>query len=228
MQNNIQNLTDKSLHQKFVKFGNDRRQLTNELLALLPEIYEKRIYKKYASSIVEYAAKFGGLSEGVVLKRLRLEKFLENKPKLKEAIRSEGMNKVAIMATLVTPENEEAMVDKIKNMSKPALQELAKELRAKGRGEENSVNQNLFGTVPSGTACQAVPTKLTIELDEEMTFIFLKLKKEMKLMSNRETIIRLMELANGQKQQRIPKSVKAIPVLFFNGLYTVFTRETFV
>ncbi|MEK7672963.1 MAG: hypothetical protein AAB373_03690 [Patescibacteria group bacterium] len=211
MQNNSQNQADKSLHRKFVKFGNDRRKLTNELLVLLPLIYEKKIYKKYASSIEAYAAKFGGLSEPVVKKRLRLEKFLENKPKLKEAIRSEGINKVAIMATLVNPENEEAMVDKIKNMSKPALQELAKELRAKSvqNGTVNMFNTN------QPTDCQAVPTKLTIEFDEEMTFMFLKLKKQFaNLLSNKEVMTKILQMMseNLKDFQKIDKNKEMIRI----------------
>ncbi|MEK7672443.1 MAG: hypothetical protein AAB373_01020 [Patescibacteria group bacterium] len=195
--------SDKLLHRKFVKFGNDRRKLTNELLVILPEIFARRIYKKYASSIEEYAAKFGGLTESVVRKRLRLEKHLEdNKPMLREAIRSEGINKVAIMASLVNQENEEAMVDKIRNMSKPALQELAKELRAKGRREEcaDGITMGMFEKieiVANGTACQAVPAKLTIELDAEMTFMFLKIKKEVgKTMSNREVMTKILQIMN--------------------------------
>ncbi|MEK7672830.1 MAG: hypothetical protein AAB373_03010 [Patescibacteria group bacterium] len=237
---------NKLLHQKFVKFGNERRKLTNELLVLLPEIYEKRIYKKYASSIEEYAAKFGGLTESVVRKRLRLEKHLEHKPRLREAIRSEGINKVAIMASLVNPENEEAMVDKIRNMSKPALQELAKELRAKRKGVgdgdrmtvgmfgQNGVSDEIDGGA-NGAACKAVAAKLTIELDEEMTFMFLKIKKEMgkmrkNMLSNREVMANLLQMMseNFKEMQKIerkreakkeaenlksdsPTSVKALP-----------------
>lgn len=120
---------EESLHLKFVKLGSDRRKLTNELLALLPEIYEKKIYRKYAATIVEYAGKFGGLSKGVVLKRLRLEKYLEEKPLLKEAIKTEGVHKVALVANLATAETEAIWVDKLKNMSKAAVQELSKERR---------------------------------------------------------------------------------------------------
>ncbi|MEK7673240.1 MAG: hypothetical protein AAB373_05130 [Patescibacteria group bacterium] len=206
------NYHDKSIHQKFVKFGNDRRKLTNELLALLPEIYEKRIYKKYASSIVEYAAKFGGLTENVVKKRLRLEKHLENKPMLKDAIRSEGINKVAIMATLVNPENEEAMVDKIKNMSKPALQELAKELRAKHKGV-GMFGQSGVEDEIEGTFCKAIPAKLTIELDEEMTFMFLQIKKQFgNQLSNKEVMAKILKMKVARNVKiTTSTSIKAIP-----------------
>ena len=45
----------------------------------------EKIYKKYAGGILEYAAKFGGLTEGVVRKRLRLEKYVCDKPMLKRS-----------------------------------------------------------------------------------------------------------------------------------------------
>ena len=168
---------DKELHEQFVKLGNDRRKLTNELLAILPEIFEKGIWKKYAGSIVEYAGKFGGLSKGVVLKRLRLEKYIGDKPILKDAIRTEGIHKVAMMASLATHENEEFLVDKLKNMSKSAVQELSKEMRGHDcsvRGESLFDEMNIKDD-KSMMNCKAVPTKITIELDEDMSFLFLKL-----------------------------------------------------
>ncbi len=73
-------ISEKDLHRKFRKLGMERRRLTNQLVALLPEIYERGIYKKYAATIVEYAGKFAGLSKSVVMKRLRIEKFLGGKP----------------------------------------------------------------------------------------------------------------------------------------------------
>ena len=195
---------DKILHNQFLKFGNSRRKLTNELLALLPEIYERKIYKKYAATIIEYAGKFGGLSKGVVLKRLRLEKYLKDKPKLKEAIKTEGINKVALVASLATAENEAAWLDKVSNMSKAALQELSKEVRRneEGRGikDNKGLNESLFENLDSDlntTPCKAVPTKITIELDEEMTFLFLKLKRKIgKNLSNRDVMRKVLEIAS--------------------------------
>jgi len=150
--------TEKELHQEFMKLGANRRKLTNELLALLPEIYDRKIHLKYASTIIEYAGKFGGLSKGVVLKRLRLEKYLSGKPKLRDAIKIEGVHKVALVASVATAETEEAWVDKLKNMSKNAIQELSKEVRNKEveakkenifLGKESLFfgNENLFGGV---------------------------------------------------------------------------------
>ncbi len=161
-------ISGRELHGKFIKLGMDRRRLTNQLVALLPEIYERGIYKKYAATIVEYAGKFAGLSKSVVMKRLRIEKFLEGKPKLKELIASEGVHKVALVASLATSENDEVWADKVENMSKEALFELAKEVRHKG---EMSVENAI-------TKCQAAPQSLKITLEGELFFLFHKLKKQ--------------------------------------------------
>lgn len=177
--------TEKELHQEFLKLGANRRKLTNELLALLPEIYDRKIYLKYASTIVEYAGKFGGLSKGVVSKRLRLEKYLSDKPKLREAIKTEGVHKVALVASVATEETEEAWVDKLKNMSKNAIQELSKEVRnkeVKSKEEANLFGDgSLFGceqTASISAPCKAAPLKITIEITDENAFLFLKLKKK--------------------------------------------------
>ena len=100
------------LHRKFQKLGNERNRLTYQLLNLLPEINNLRVYEKYGySSIIAYAGVVGGLSEGVVKKRLNLEKNLKDKPNLKKAVATQGVHKVAIVAKLATPETEKEWDD---------------------------------------------------------------------------------------------------------------------
>ena len=68
-----------NLHQQFVKLGRERNKLTYQLLALLPEIFEQRIFRQYGcTTIEEYAGKYAGLSKSVVQKRLRIEKDLRS------------------------------------------------------------------------------------------------------------------------------------------------------
>ena len=83
----------------------------NEMMTLLPEIYKSGIYKKYASSIFEYASKFGGIPKSTVEKRLRLERHLHDKPALKAAIGDVGVNKVSMIATLANAETDEMFAD---------------------------------------------------------------------------------------------------------------------
>jgi hypothetical protein len=120
-----------NLHQQFLKLAKQKNQIQYKLLQLLPEIYESGIYRKYAHTIEGYAMRFAQLPESTVRKRLNLEKHLTNKPALKKAIAKVGVHKVALVARLATPENEEIFVEKLKTMSKPAVQQLSKELRNK-------------------------------------------------------------------------------------------------
>lgn len=222
--------SDKDLHRKFVNLGNDRRRLANQLLAMLPEIFARGIFRKYTRTIEEYAGKFGGLSESVVRKRLRLEKYVYDKPKLKEAIATEGVHKVALVASLATVDNEAAWADKIKNMSKPAIQELSKEVRYKMENGEISagrgVNINLFENKENEncktTHCAAAPQRIRIELEGELYFMFLKLKKKYgEKLTNQELMQKIFEEnlngESGRKSQEVGRkasqhqSVKIVP-----------------
>ncbi len=215
---NIQK-TDKELHLEFLKLGNSHRKLTNELLTLLPEIFERKIYQKYAATIVEYAGKFGGLSKGVVLKRLRLEKYLKNKPLLKEAIKTEGVHKIALVASFATEETESLWLDKVKNMSKNAIQELSKEVRSKGMNERISYERSLFDEeIPDPNAdsstgfllghCEAVAPKIVIEFDDEMITKFLRLKKKFgEYLSNKELMRRMMDFVEEKISTKETKKI---------------------
>lgn len=225
-------MNDKDLHRIFVKLGNDRRRLTNQLLAILPEIFIRKIYLKYARTIEEYAGKFGGLSKEVVKKRLRVEKYIYDKPKLKESILTEGIHKVALVASLATVENEAVWADKIQNMSKPAVQELTKEVRYKIENGEiclsEGVNQSLFKNCDGvdgkanckTTLCSAVPQRIRVDLEGELFFLFLKLKKKYgEKLTNREVMKKIFEenLGMGHEEGKDSKSGKILSVKVVPG-----------
>lgn len=175
------------LHQQFVSLGKKRHQLRNELLALLPLIFTSGIYKKYAGSIVEYAGKFGDIPRSTTLKRLRLEDNLRGKPHLKAAIKQVGINKVSLVARIATPETEKALADTVIHMSKSAVQQLSKELRGKSAGK-----------------------KITVELDEEMTTLFLRLKNKFgHHMSNQAVMKLVLKKMTAQEfpEKKLRKSV---------------------
>jgi hypothetical protein len=185
------------LHHRFVQLGRNRLRLKNEMLLILPEIYRTGIYKKYTNSIVEYAGKFGDIGRSTVIKRLRLEKNLIGKPHLKEAIKEAGIHKVAMVAKIADNENEKLFAEKVKNMSKPAIQMLSKEIR--GHNLQNPI------------LCQASATKIKLELDEESTFLFLKLKNKLgKNFSNREMINVLLKKLTEQEFPK-KKTRKSVP-----------------
>jgi hypothetical protein len=195
-----QNSNPNFLHKQFKKLGLQRHKLLNEMMIILPKIYESGIYKKYASSIFEYASKFGGIPGSTVEKRLRLEKHLADKPALKVAINDVGVHKVAMVATIATAETDKMYADKIKNMSKSAVQILSKEMRQKQRLKKEEVGADLFSTGSDSPAqignypCCAVPERVKVELDEEMTFLFLRLKGKFgKQMSNKQIMKMILE-----------------------------------
>ena len=161
----------KTLHQQFISLGRERNKITYKLLVLLPQIYKQNIYKTHGyATIYEYAGKLAGLSRSVVEKALKLEEKLKDKPNLQKAIETQGIHKVAIIATLATPENEKMFADKVENMSKSALQQFSRELRGK------------------------IQTNWNIEMDTEMMTTFLKLKEKVgKNLSNKEALRRMLK-----------------------------------
>ncbi|MFA5948572.1 MAG: hypothetical protein WC806_06450 [Candidatus Gracilibacteria bacterium] len=178
------------LHLEFIRLGALRHKLKNKMLMILPEIYNSGIYKKYAGSIVEYAGKFGDIAKTTVIKRLRLEKNLENKKCLKAAIEKVGVHKVAMVAKLATAETDKTFAEKVLNMSKEAVQSLSKELREKPKVDCLNKEQMKFCELDcEPQACHAIARTTKIELDEESTFIFIKLKAKLgKHLSDKEAL----------------------------------------
>jgi len=191
----------------------------------LPEIYRSGIYKKYSMTIVEYAGKYGDIARSTVIKRLRLEKNLKNKPALREAISIAGVHKVAMVAKLADAKTDKAFADKVMHMSKAAVQSLSREIRSShkpqgdgrngGDSERSLFLKNLENYENnSNQKCHAPEQNINIKMDEEMTFLFLKLKKQLeknrgvKEMSNKEAMRRLLKSVTGedfekQKQQSV-------------------------
>jgi hypothetical protein len=184
----------KNLHKQFVQLGRERNRITYKLLALLPQINEQKIYQQHGyANIYEYAARIAGLSSGVVSKALKLEEKLKDKPHLQKAVETQGINKVGIVVGLATKENEKELAEKVIHMSKPALQEYSKEARGKAT------------------------TKWQVELDEEMMFMFLGLKKKFgKNLSNKECLRKILEEMNenqtkNTKPQPQAQKIQEIP-----------------
>jgi len=202
-QSNQNKKDPRNLHKLFVRWGRQRHKLKNQLLVILPQIYESEVWKKYAGTIEEYAGKYGDIGASTVKKRLRLEQNLEGKPNLKAAIKDAGIHIVALVAKLATSETDGAFADKVINMSKSAVQTLSKELRQKEAQKQTSpiqqeaepASSDITNELKEGSSlCKAVPETIKIELDEEMTFLFLKLKKKMgKHLNNQQAMKIILE-----------------------------------
>lgn len=185
------NDSDKFLHQQFTRLGRDRNQLTYKLLAILPEIFQREIYKQYGyQTIYEYAGKLAGLSRITIDKALKLEKKLENKPFLQKVISECGVHKVSLIAKLATPETDAAWADKVKNMSIASLRELSKEVH---KIKKSETSPELFDKLNIDFI-----NAISITLDHESQFLFLKLKKEFCKkkrfhMSNKEALKQMLQ-----------------------------------
>ncbi len=185
--------TPKKLHLEFVRLGSLRGKLKNKMLAILPEIYKSEIWKKYAGSIVEYAGKYGDIAQTTVLKRLRLERNLEKLPSLKSAIEKVGVHKVAIIAKIATPQTDTIFAQKVMHMSKMAVQSFAKEFRGQ-----------------SSPLCKSPTNNKKIELDDESTFLFMKLKAKLgKNLSDREFLKMLLSDREKREFKPIEDDVKS-------------------
>lgn len=165
------------LHLEFIRLGRERHKITYKLLALLPKIYKSGIYQeKGFSSIFEYSFKLAGLSESLVKKALKLDEHLRDKPYLQKMIASQGIHKVALVAKIATPQTDSFFADKVENMSKNAIQELSKEIRQKNEG------------------IKFQKENMKIEFDDEMEFLFLKIKNKLgKGSSNKEVLKKLFK-----------------------------------
>lgn len=213
-----------NLHKEFVKLSFDIIKMKNKLISLLLEIYEKEIYKQcHCQTIHEYGFKYAKLSREMVDKAIRTLKHLENKPLLKQVIETHGIHKVAMVATIATPENEGIFAKHVENLSKPALFEFSKELRRRQQNEKVSDQEAMFPgqTKDPSTSdpeipqfCQAVPAKITIELDPEMQILFLKFKgKYAKNLSNREALrVMLREMDRAGDDVKGREAVTNMPV----------------
>jgi hypothetical protein len=209
-----------TLHKEFVRLGKERHNITYKLLAILPKIYKLEIYKKYNyGSIYEYACKIAGIQHSIVKKTLKLHKNLRGKPHLQKAVESEGIHKVALVAKLATSNSDAAFADKVKNMSKHSLCELAREVRAKEKVSNSGANDMaLFSSpchtapnqgVPLASLCHAAPSTIKIELDEEMQFLFLKLKNKLgNHLGNKEVLRKILKEVDCQHKIEQKESQK--------------------
>lgn len=124
-------MTDKELYKLCREYGAKARKWKNKFVSLLPEVARRELHKKHGfATVTEFAAKVGGVSRVVVENIFQVEKYIADKPALKNLIPKVGINKVRVVATLATQENQEDLAKKVKTMSKGALELFAQEQRA--------------------------------------------------------------------------------------------------
>lgn len=146
-----------NLHTTFKKYGTLALRYRQRCIGLLPEINRLRVYEeKGFGSIYEYAARLAGISNAQVDTVLRLERKFGDKPALKNALVSGEVShhKLIRVASIATPENDEEMAEKTKQLPQKALEVLVRDEKRNGNPEP------LFG--------QKSLRAQTLELDEDV------------------------------------------------------------
>lgn len=133
----FQHLTDRQLYKRCKAYGLYSRKWMRKFEGTLPEVNSRRLYKRRGyASIYEFAKKLAAMSEEKVNKILRLWNRLGTTPKLQKLFEEGevGYSKLAAVAYIVTSENEKEWIDKIKTMSRYALEAYIHEIR---KNEQN-------------------------------------------------------------------------------------------
>jgi len=216
-------MTDKELYKLCQKYGQNAREWSRKFAALLPEVYERKLYKKYRfTSIKEFAKKVGGLSESVVEEVLRTYKKVEDKPLLKAEIAKVGWGKVRAVTPIATKENEEEMVKLIKTLPKNGLEMYVKNVREKEESSSKQsnpssnitqgINQIDSNKNPPGWVSQSV--NVHFKIDKQTEFKLRKFKQ--KIEKERKEVVTFGEvlkellkiLENAQKVKGAKSSIQ--------------------
>lgn len=126
----IQRLTDKELFELCKEYGTKALIWRKKFIGLLPEVNRRKLYEKNGcASIFEFAAKLCGLSAEQVRLTLNLEKRFWDKPILKALlINGEiSVSKLAKVASIATPENEEVLAAQLKILPRSAIEILVRD-----------------------------------------------------------------------------------------------------
>jgi len=123
-------MTDQQLYEKAKFYGKNALLWRRKFIGLLPEIYKRRLFeRKGFTSIFEFSFKLAGLSADQVRRVLCLEKRFEKMPLLRNLLVNGevSMNKLARVASVATPENEQELVTAVKILPKSAVETLVRD-----------------------------------------------------------------------------------------------------
>ncbi len=140
-------MTDPELYALCKKWGAEALEARRKFIGLLPEVNARRLYERRGySSIYHFAAVLGGVGRGLVDDVLRLEKRFEEMPRLHTAlINGEiGLSKLARIASVAEVRNEGEICEKIRTLSRRAVDVLVKEMGEKIKSEQHLVNSEIL------------------------------------------------------------------------------------
>lgn len=147
---NFKKMQDRELYNFYRKTGAESLKCQRRLVAALPEIFKRKLYRKYKfASIYEFAAKLSGLSHRVVDDALYVAKKTYGKPELQRQIMKHGLNKVRVVMNTATPETDHEWAEKVKTMTKSELETHVRDIRKITPGSKNDKDTN--NDSPQGT-----------------------------------------------------------------------------
>lgn len=148
-------LTNQQFYVKCAQLGSTAKTAVGAFLALLPEAEERQVYLDHGMrDIFEFAAKVGGISKEQVQRVLQLNKRYTDTPLMQELLLSGkvSVHKLARVASVVTPNNQEFWASKTQLLSSQALATLVKD-----SVHVHSVNPNKTAKVPQSDELQLSP-----------------------------------------------------------------------
>ncbi len=125
-------LNDHELFSLCQKYGEQARIWRQKFAGLLPEVNKRRLYeRKGFESIFVFAKKLAGMSEEQVRRALNLKEKFQEMPMLQNLLVNGevSLNKLARIASIATPENQEILAEKVQILSKSALETFVKDER---------------------------------------------------------------------------------------------------
>ncbi len=147
-QEKIAKMDDSKLLALCQYFGEQARIWRQRFAGLLPEVNKRRLYKRKGfDSIFVFAKKLAGMSEEQVRRALNLDKKFSDKPVLQNLLVNGevSINKLARIASIATPKNQEILAEQSKILSNRALETFVRDEKF---AKEN-LNQNSSGALES-------------------------------------------------------------------------------
>jgi hypothetical protein len=148
-------MDDQKLFAMCQKYGEQARIWRQKFAGLLPEVNKRRLYeRKGFESIFVFAKKLASMSELQVRRALNLKEKFKEMPMLQNLlINGEvSMNKLARVASIATPKNQEILAEQAKILSNRALETFVKDERtAKENSDQNDPTKLIESETQNGS-----------------------------------------------------------------------------
>ncbi len=201
-------LTDQELLRKAKFYGENALRWRRKFMGLLPEIQRRRLFeRKGFSSIFEFSFKLAGLSEEQVRRVLSLEKRFAETPTLKNLLVSGtvSVHKLARVASIASPENEQALAEAVKILPKHALEVFVRDGLLEAKIEEKLVPGHTLKLSAEVTERLVKLQEKGLDLDKLLTEFLDQREQEIA-----EEKITIAEKLNETHSRYVPVRIKKI------------------